>query len=124
MIKYVHVDIYRCSVVFFFEEDIKRIVKSLGRDNVSKEFENELIGLLEDKSLGSCSRLNNDGVDIVVLIKKFPEKSSEYGVLYHEIHHACRFICKDRGVEDFEAEAYLFEYIVNEINGLLWSMKA
>jgi hypothetical protein len=123
MIKYIHVDIYRLSVVFIFNETTKDIIKSLGKKLVTKEYENMIDEFNKDTSLGSCSRLNFKEPDIVIMLKTIPEVSSEYGVLYHELHHACRFICEDRGVECFEAEAYLFEFLVNKINYILWNMQ-
>lgn len=123
MIKYVHIDIYRVIVVFFLDEKPKKIIRSLGKDIVTKEYAELINGACTDKYIGSCSRLNNDELDIVVIMKKIPKTSSEYGSLYHEIHHACRFICEDRGIDDNEAEAYLFEYVCDVITERLWRNK-
>ncbi len=52
--------------------------------------------------------------DIFVIFSGTP-KSLKDGVIIHELHHAARQICEDRGVEDKETEAYMQEYLYDKI---------
>lgn len=117
MIKIIHLDIYRRSVVFAFGETSKAIAKKL-KYNTKADVCVFIDKFNEDVfCLGQCISLEDGFPDKIILMKKLPENVLEFGVLCHEIHHACRFICEDAQIKCIEAEAYMFEFLYTSIVG-------
>ena len=128
-------DIYRCSVVIFFGATLKQIMSVGRRRGIAAEFfPREWSTTLEDwiadeDCNGFCASYGSLNRDIVVWLRKRPERSREYGTLYHELYHAVDHVASgidERGTltDRFgtsEARAMIFEYLVNTANRVLWS---
>jgi hypothetical protein len=115
MIKIIHLDIYRRSVVFAFGETSSAIAKKL-KCKIKKDVIN-FIDEFNDNigNVGLCIDLEKGFPDKIILMKKLPENIEEFGILCHEIHHVCKFICEDAGIKCAEAEAYMFEFLYTNI---------
>ena len=74
----------------------------------------------KENAEGVCMRLGEGNKDVLVWLKKKPEKMSEYGTLYHELSHATDHIIDDHLLEGTEVRAYIIEYLINECNKVLW----
>lgn len=107
-IKIVPVAIYKRGVCVFLgtREQLKEYAR---RENIDLQWEKEDVDGMLDKSQAVTFRLNTD-----VLI--YAERPMSAGVLVHEIIHAAKCILRFVDVQDEEAEAYLAEYLYNEIS--------
>ena len=120
--------IYSRSIIVVFEWNFSQIL-SLAKshqikvDKFSQQMKDAFYGQ------GLCCQFGDDNVDILIWCKVFPDRASNYGVLYHEIYHAvdaiahqidptCGLYAQD-GLS--EARAYLYEYIVTCCNKVLWA---
>jgi hypothetical protein len=126
----IYLSIYRRSVVVVFGWELQKIIKLANKkgiktDKFSERMKNEFYGS------GLCCHFGDDNNDILIWLRDFPEQSSQFGVLYHEIYHAVDIVAEnidsefklycDNGMS--EARAYLYEYIVTECNKILWAVK-
>jgi len=129
------IDIYRMSVVIFFDTTLDKMMKWGIKNNINKErFTDEWKEWVNDEIKNSgggfCVEYGKDNRDILIWIKKKPETSKEYGVLYHEIYHAVDGIAVSIDIENkfyakngmSEPRAYLFEYLINYCNNILWNL--
>jgi len=123
----VHLSIFRVAVVVTWETDKAWIMNHARRHNIAATEEGigkELSRHIEkDGCLGLCVYFGDGNADVLVWLRERPERASQYGVLYHELHHAARRVSKDRNLKGAEAEAFIFEYLANECNSFLWPKK-
>lgn len=116
-----YLDIYDVTVLVTWEKDAKKIIKHLDKISINKtepEFSRHIEKLLQRGIGGFCTDF---GTDKVIWIQKRPEKNSEYGVLYHELYHSVDHISRDKSMEsEWEAKAYMFQYLVEHCNKVLW----
>ena len=119
----IHVPTYRISVVVTWEQDIKKIVtwaKKQGVKNVSKEWQDEFVKQKETAA-GLCMSLGKNNTNVFVWLCERPERTSQYGNLYHELYHAVDRIKENCSLaEEKESPAFIFEYLANECNRRLW----
>lgn len=118
----INVNLFRCHVLITWEEDKDIIFTYANKEGVKlEESWKDTFKEATTDAIGSCMNLNVGNTDIIVWLKKRPIKLSEYGVLYHELHHAVGMIAKQHNFEDeTEAMAYTYEYLVNEAHEILW----
>lgn len=90
-----------------------KIDKELNTANLVQE---SVKKLLEGDYLYDCTLTAPNAVkDIIVFFHaKSPDKVS-YETMVHEFHHAVSSLCDFRGIDDEETEAYLQEYLFNEM---------
>lgn len=116
----IDIEIYKMSVIVTWEttaEEIEGYIYKLVKKKPEK-FRETFLDNVKGAD-GIC--LSIFGSDKLLWLKKRPMKSTEYGVLYHELHHAVYSIAQDHCFNDeTEAMAYLYEYIVNICNRTLW----
>ena len=113
--------IYRCSVIVTWEQDIDKVIKWAQKQGVkiSDDWKGEFTECRK-KATGTTLMLGDENTDILVWLKVRPKKASEYGVLYHELYHATDRIAEDHNLKEGEARAYIFEFLANECNRVLW----
>lgn len=115
--------IYRCTVVVTWEQDIDKIIKFAIKHGckIKPDWKGTFTTLSEG-AMGVCVTLGEDNTDCLVWLKEKPLKASQYGTLYHELYHAVDHIAESHAMsmDEKEARAYLFEYLVNECNRVLW----
>lgn len=119
----INLSIYRCVVVVTWEQDIDKIMKYVKKHGV--KIKDDWKGVFEthqEKSAGVCITLGEDNTDCLVWIKERPKRASQYGTLYHELYHAVDHISEAHAltIDEKEARAYMFEYLVNNCNKILW----
>lgn len=114
--------IYRCTVVITWEQNKQKIIKAMQRcgihltDDWQKDFH-----YYGEKATGVCMALGDGNTDILVWLKERPRKAKQYGVLYHELFHAVDILSDSHNLGgEKEARAFLYEYLVNEANRILW----
>lgn len=123
--KYILINLYifRCHILISWEPDPDKIINWASKNGVEID-DKWVLEFKEHKEdvLGICMALGNSkNKDILVWIKERPIKASQFGILYHELHHAVGQIAKDHSMEDErESQAYIFEYLANECNQFLW----
>jgi hypothetical protein len=127
----IYIPIYKVTVIMVFGWTKEQILKC-GKEHGVKE-QREMSKWIDkniDTCSGFCVRYGDGNRDILIWLKKYPESFKEYGVVYHELYHAIDFIAYDIDPETMmsnegssEARAFLFEYIINEANRVLWNMK-
>lgn len=59
-------------------------------------------------------RSSTGGMELFIIFDGTP-KTIETEVIIHELHHATTSICKERGVDDEETEAYMQEYLYHQL---------
>ena len=118
------VRVYKCHVIVTWEPDVKKIIIYAKRRKVkiSDDWQREFTEC-QKKATGVTMTLGDDNTDVLVWLKTRPRKASEYGVLYHELYHATDRIAEDHNIKEGEARAYIFEFLVNECNRVLWQKK-
>lgn len=119
----IHLNFLRCTVLVTWEQDIDKIIKfAIKRGcNIKPDWKGTFTTHSE-KAMGVCITLGDDNTDCLVWLKERPLKSSQYGCLYHELYHAVDHIAESHAmsVEEKESRAYIFEYLVNQCNKVLW----
>jgi hypothetical protein len=120
----INLAIFRCHCVVTWEQDVKEIVKWAKKHDVNSLKEDWVQTFNETTKVanGLCIDLGLGNTDILVWLKEKPKKMSQYGVLYHELYHAVDKIAEDHAMQtkETEARAYIFEYLTNECNKVLW----
>lgn len=121
------IDVFRAEVIViitnskgYLYEDIENVLQDdLGIEkNIAKEFSKEIKRYLDDEEVLPpgvtldipCS---TGGREVFVILDGTP-KSIKDSVVVHEMYHATRNICRDRGVDDEETEAYMQEYLYDK----------
>lgn len=134
-IKFIQIPIilYRLSVIIFFNQTLDKIIKTGIKRGINKEkftvdWKEWPAREIENKNTqGFCLNYGEENKDVLIWLKKRPEKLSEYLPLYHELYHAVDFIADSRNfsVEDkiSEPKAYLFEYLFKQVSEFLWNCK-
>ena len=122
--------LYRVSVAVFFGVSLDGIIKEGVRGGIdSKKFTEEWKKWPSEQISGtSCTGFTMEygegNKDVLVWIRKKPQKLSEYAVLYHELYHATDHIADSRdfytGDKISEPRAYIFEYLFMEVSKVLW----
>lgn len=75
----------------------------------------------DPRAVGLCMEFGDDNTDILVWLRKRPRRCSEFGTLYHELHHAVAAIVASRNLYgEKESPAFLYEYLATEANRELW----
>ena len=123
----IHLKIYRIAVVVFIGATKKEIMQVANKRGVTitekwgKDFD-EVYN--DTRANGFCMELGDDNCDLLVYLKKFPRKASEYGTLYHELWHATYEIIKSRNLwKEEESPAFIYEYLATECNRNFWGKK-
>ena len=124
--------IYRRHVIVFFGASIDEIIAygvkhRIGRASFSLEWV-EIAQQAAGKNAGFCLDYGEGNGDILVWVRKYPKTAAEVGILYHELYHAVECVASAvdpirRLVDEdghSEARANLFEYLVTEVNRVLW----
>lgn len=118
------VDIFRRDIAViitnskeFLMEEIESVLKDdlLIESKYAKEFADELkeqLKLEDPFPLGLTYEIqsSDSGKATFVILNGTPRTLAKT-VIIHEMYHAMRKICNDRGVDDEETEAYMLEFI-------------
>jgi len=123
----INLAIYRLYVVVTWETTKQEILDYVRKASPSLKITEEEWGKLfsesadSNRTAGLTMELGDDNCDIVVWLRKRPKTSKDYGVLYHELHHAVRAIMDSRnlGIEH-ESPVFIYEYLANECNKYFW----
>ena len=108
------------SKEYLMEELESVLSKDLGMESkYAKDFSEALRGSLKEEEpfpLGLTYELEStdNGRETFVILNGTPKTLSK-DVVIHEMYHAMRKICNDRGVDDEETEAYMLEYLCHEV---------
>lgn len=113
----------------YLYNDIESVLKDdLGmKENVANGFSKEIRKILDDEEDILSPGLTLDipscvgGRGVFVIFNGTPKTLKE-GVIIHELHHATRHICRDRGVDDDETEAYMQEYLYEQLKEQIASL--
>lgn len=120
----INTHIYRCHLLVTWEQDINKITKYLTARGIKEQedFKQVLGGLINSNALGTVVTIGSkQNTDLCAWLRVKPQKMSEFGALYHELHHAVDKFAEDHNLMDeTEAKAYLFEHLVNECHKILW----
>lgn len=130
----IRLDIYRRTVVIFLgAPTVEQIVESAIKHKVPEKYfthgwKDSVQDAIKKGSAGFCTPLGEDARDLMIWLRERLKTATQYGVLYHELHHAVDFVAVGVDPEDrmvgktgiSEAKAYLFEFLVNECNTTLW----
>ena len=123
----VSLDIFRREVIIliasskkFLIEELETVLSNdLGMESkYAKDFSETLRESLKNETpyLGLTYELESidNGKETFVIFDGTPKSISRDTVI-HEMYHAMRKICNDRGVDDEETEAYMLEYLCHEV---------
>ena len=132
----IEISIFRTAVLVMVSKDAEQMLADFPRIykryHVKKEAMKEDFKIFrqiieEDglSALGQTIKLPNESGDVLILFHEDTIADVTEEVIVHETHHATTFLCKERGVDDEETEAYMQEYmfnmIINEIDN--WNRK-
>ncbi len=123
----INLAIYRVYVVVTWETTKQEILKYVRKISPSLKITDEEWGKLfsenadNNRTAGITMELGDDNCDILVWLRKRPKTAKDYGVLYHELHHAVRAISDSRnlGIEH-ESPAFIYEYLATKCNNYFW----
>ncbi len=120
----INLAIYRCHCIVTWEQDVNKII-AWGKKNGITQLADDWKKVYQDNAVGTglAMEFGNNNTDVLVWLKEKPKKLSQYGVLYHELYHAVDRISEQHNLnpyKEIEARAYMFEYLVNECNKILW----
>lgn len=108
------------SKEYLIEELESVLSQDLGMETkYAKDFSEALRDGLKEENpfpLGLTYELESTygGKETFVILNGTPKTLSK-DVVIHEMYHAMRKICSDRGVDDEETEAYMLEYLCHEL---------
>ena len=120
----IFVTLYRLTVVIAWETDLREVLKFCQKRCSLTEKEIQEIAEYGEEANGITVNLGEYNTDILIWLKKRPKKASEYGNLYHELHHATFHIAKSHNLNnEMEAQAYLYEYLATQANQYFWKKK-
>lgn len=121
----ISIDMFHSEVVFlitnskgYLYDEIENVLKDdLGmKEAAASSFSKEIRSCLDEEEEVLPPGLTLDipcslgGRDIFVIFNGTP-KTLKDNVIIHELYHATRHICRNRGVDDEETEAYMQEYL-------------
>lgn len=131
----IYLPIYRCAIVIFFEysaEEMKKfgLKRNIKEETLPRKWIRDTESVIEEKIGGFATNFGEKNRDVLVWVKNIPRTSTEYGVLYHELYHAVDlvFFGIDQNTLGYnkdgmsEPRAYLYQYIINECNRILWNL--
>lgn len=123
---HINIGVYRCTVLLTWETSVAEIVRHSERRGVKaidddwKKAAKKAAQEMMDDSKGFCMEIG-DGPDVVMWLEHRPTNASTYGTLYHEIYHAVDHLSESHSLEkEWEARAYLYEYLATACNRYLW----
>jgi hypothetical protein len=104
-------DISKIWSKLYSNHNVDKDVKAI-KDLIEEDGENEM-------PPGRTITINNRYQDVIVVfnsisIAKVPEET-----IVHEMYHATRSICRSRGIDDEETEAYILEYLFNSVLNII-----
>lgn len=119
--------IYRLFVVVTWETTKEEIVKFVKTNSPNLVITDEKWGkdfseAADDRrTAGLTILLGDDNCDVLVWLRKRPKTAKDYGVLYHELHHATRSIVDSRNLSiEHESPAFIYEYLATKSNQFFW----
>ncbi len=124
----ISLDIYRCHVIVTWESNPDKIMAWAKKHGV-KEFQKDWKEVFKDnsdKANGITIELGKNNNDVLIWLKEKPEKLSQFGTLYHELYHATDQVAINHAMDftkEIEGRAYIFEYLANQCNLILWTIK-
>lgn len=108
--------IFPAEILFSFNETDKELIRTIKSIGFGNDAPVETLKLC-DSCFGRCVKFQNGLV--VLRLRDFPESSTDFGRLQHEIFHAVYFVLHDidvtLSVESNEVFAYLTQYLTEEI---------
>lgn len=124
----IDIAIFRREVIVLFTnskeylmEELESVLsEDLGMESkYANDFSKVLVESLKEEDpfpLGLTYELESidNGKEAFVIFNGTP-KNVPKDVVIHEMYHAMRKICNDRGVDDEETEAYMLEYLCHEV---------
>lgn len=122
------VPLYRVTVLVAWDVPIESVGRHCRKHgcNITKEWIKDRVSFAEGAN-GICTNLGEGNTDVLVWLKNNlhrRSKASEFGILYHELYHAVDRIGKSHNLmEEEEARAYIFEYLVFRCNQFFWKKK-
>lgn len=133
MVIEISLKIYKKHVVIFCEKTLKQIIaygikRGIGKENFDEDWVKGIQEMTDGGCTGFCTHYGRDNNDILIWVRKTPKTRTEYGVLYHELYHAVDYLAKDICFDTMtdkngmsEARAYMYEFLINEANYILWN---
>ena len=125
----IEISVFRTAVLILISKTRKDILQNLSKIyselNVSKKAYREDIKNIKDiwngdddsdyMPPGETIRLPNASGDVIMMFKADSIADVSEELMVHETHHASTYICSFRGIEDEECEAYVQEYLYNQM---------
>ena len=125
----IEISIFRTAVLVLISKTRKDIIQNLSKIyselNVSKKAYQEDIKNIKDiwngddnpdyMPPGETIRLPNASGDVIMMFNADSIADVSEELIVHETHHASTYICSFRGIEDEECEAYVQEYLYNQM---------
>ena len=93
--------------------NIKKEILQRDTKLIEKIWEND--GEPEYMPPGETLRLCNPSGDVIMIFCADSIADINEELVVHETHHAATYLCEFRGIEDEECEAYVQEYLFNQI---------
>jgi hypothetical protein len=117
--------LYRLTVVVTWETTAEEIMAFARRRKVTISREKWGKDFVEHAGNRLCTgltmELGDDNVDILVWLRCRPRTATQYGVLYHELHHVVGQVVQLRNLHrESESTAFLYEYLATSCNRALW----
>ena len=122
----INLDIFRTAVLVIVSDSTEPILKDLSK--IYADFGLKRNNLIEDKKSlektwgedtfmppGQTIMLPNDTGDVLMVFKEKDISRVSEELIVHETHHASRYICEHRGINDEECEAYVQEHLFNQM---------
>lgn len=120
----INLAIYRMFVVVTWEPEVHKIANWANKNGTLKVTDEWITTFLKskEKAIGCCLEFGKDNTDVLIWLKERPKKASQYGTLYHELYHAVDHITDTHNLSvEREARAYVYEYLIDECNRVLWT---
>ncbi len=125
----IEISIFRSAVLVVVAKNRKDILKDLAF--IYSELKVPRKALLEDINMikdiwhddedpdymppGETIRLANASGDVIMFFNADTVADVSEELIVHETHHAATYLCKFRGINDEECEAYVQEYLFNQM---------
>lgn len=119
------VDIFKTAVLVLVADTMEDVITDLPEvyKNINPDIDfvndiKEIEKIYEEDGYmppGHTIQLPNDAGDVIIIFKEINISKISEELIVHETHHASHYICDYRGVKDEETEAYVQEYLFNQI---------
>lgn len=133
----IDIPIYQRHLVLFIGASVEQMVivgtkKGIRSETLSKKWISDVKEMVEDRTCaGFCASYGENNTDVLLWVREKPCTVKTYETVYHELYHAVDKIAEQvdptiRLTDQYgmsEARAYLFGYLITEINKVLWNMK-